>query len=306
MRRVSWLGLIVFCLLVAVFIFLPSKASAATQEITMTPTEAHISLKAGGTYNGTFSVLNQGKNNFKYIVYATPYSVKGENYTPDFTLLPGAPIVTNWIKFSSSGGLLSPGQSSTVNYSLSIPPDTSAGGYYLVAFAQTENPGAVQGVTINESVGLIFYINTPGKVTNKGSLLSFDSTFFQTPPLTSSIRIKDSGGLNFESTINYQISDIFGNQKYVLKGGKELLPKTIRLITIPWPGTPSIGIFKVSGSVSFLNHSYKLGTKYVIVMSKTDRAYFLISFTTLIAVLIIIKTISILKRLKQRKNQPRS
>lgn len=280
--------------------FYSASSYASIQQIAITPTEEHITLSAGSSYSGSFNVVNQGSSNFTYNVFTAPYYVKGINYTPEFTLLPGAPVVTKWLTLSSGGGILQAGQSSRVNFKLQIPSSTPAGGYYLAVFAETKNQISKQGLAINSRVGILFYINIPGNVINKGNLLSWKSALLQYPPLTSFISIRDSGDLNFETQINYKISDLFGGTKYSLIGQKNMLPKTIRLITLPWDKTPSLGIFKLSGSVTILNHTTKLQSKYVIVISRGLRIILLVSLGILMLLLVVH---NLLRRRKKQKSE---
>src|SRR6185312_15683598 len=126
-------------------------AAAAPQVLTLTPTSLDRVIQPGTTYNGSFEVLNQGQGGYTFHVYAAPYSVKNEDYTPDFTTpLPGAPNVASWFKFSTANLHVEPGQSSTVNYSITMPANTPPGGYYAAAFAETKLPPKANSIVLNE------------------------------------------------------------------------------------------------------------------------------------------------------------
>jgi hypothetical protein len=174
-----------------------------------------------------------------------------------------------------------------VKYTLSLPKTTLPGGYYAVAFAQTQAPKVANSITLNERVGEIFYLQAAGPVVQKGQLLSWASNIFQEPPLTSTIRLEDSGAVNFPATIHYLVKDAFGGTKYSLGTIKEVLPQTIRRVTIVWNSTPSLGIFKVTGTVSFLNHTHNLPTKWVLIMSRTVRIYALLILGVLVLLIIV-------------------
>jgi hypothetical protein len=264
-------------------------ASAAPQVITMTPTSLDRVIEPGGSYKGTFRILNQGQSSYTFHVYAAPYHVKGEDYTPDFTPLPGKPDVASWITFSVKTVHLNPGQSAPVNYTINMPKGTQPGGYYAAAFAETRLPPKPNSVVLNERVGEIFYLQAAGPVAHKGKLLTWQSNFFQTPPLTSALRLENNGGAHFPATINYQVQDVFGHDKYRLKTVKEVLPQTIRRVTIPWKTTPAIGIFKVKGTVSFLNQKQTLSTKWVLVMSKTVRIILLVIIALIVLFIVFRK-----------------
>jgi P pilus assembly chaperone PapD len=99
----------------AAFCLAPGIAKAAPQVITMTPTSTSQTIQPGSTYKGSFQVFNQGQTAYAFQVYSAPYHVRGEDYTPDFTVLPSAPDVKGWFTFSTTGTYLAPGQSATVD-----------------------------------------------------------------------------------------------------------------------------------------------------------------------------------------------
>jgi hypothetical protein len=262
-------------------------AGAAPQVITLTPTSLDRVIQPGTTYNGSFEILNQGQGGYTFHVYAAPYSVRNEDYTPDFTTpLPGAPNVASWFKFSATSVHVEPGQSSTVNYSITMPANTPPGGYYAAAFAETKLPPKANSIVLNERVGEIFYLQAAGPVTQKGELLTWQSSIFQKPPLTSTLRFKNDGGVHYRAVIDLKVQDIFGHDKYKLQTVKEVLPQTTRKVVVPWQKTPAIGLFKVKGNVSFLNQKKTLPTRWVLVMSQPIRIAFLV--VLLIIVLFVV------------------
>jgi hypothetical protein len=262
-------------------------AYAAGQDITMTPTSVSPTIKPGSVYRGSFQVIDQGKTSYNFIVYATPYRVNGEAYTPVFTVLPSAPDIASWLNFSTSGAYITPNQAVTVNYTITVPENTQPGGYYAAAFAETQFPKVANSITLNEQVGELFYVDVAGPVVRSGKLLTWQSSFFQKPPLTSTIRLEDSGSINFPVTINLRVKDILGHTKYSLSTIKQLLPQTIRRVTIPWNQTPSIGLFKVTGNVSFLGQTKTLPTRWVLVLSDKVR------WTIVAVILLIILSVTV-------------
>jgi hypothetical protein len=275
-------GFVSLCLACS-FIFL-GKANALSQDITISPPIFNITLSPGQIYSDTFNVINQGESSYNFIVYGDPYSVKTEEYTPDFQPIPGAPNPGDWFKFSLTKSNISPGQVVPINFTIQVPKNILSGGYYGVAFAETQSSKAsTQGVASNERVGSLFFIQVGGNVVTKGSLASWQTNgWLQKPPLVSSIRIIDSGSVHFIAKYRYVVSDIFGNPKFVLNGQKILLPQTTRKIDLVWQKSPTFGLYKVAGSVTFLQHNYSLSTKYVLLMSTDAKFFTLIVFIVLI------------------------
>jgi hypothetical protein len=269
-------------------LFIPLHVFAApNQDLTWSPAVAQIKLDPGQSHSGSFLIINHGKSTYNFSVYARPYNVSGESYTPNFTPIPGAINVSKWFKFSLGGGSITPGQIEKVNYTVTVPANVEDGGYYAVAFGQTNNPKALIGVTINERVGTIFFIQVGNNFVKKGNVTFWASKFFQEPPLTSNIKVANTGSIYFKTDISYKISDIFGHTKYSLTGQKFIFPQTIRNIDLPWAKSPSFGLFKVSANVGILGNTQYLSSKYVLVMSRTVRIW-----TTVITVLVIVAFIA--------------
>jgi len=295
--RLHFLAVIAVISLISI---LNPKVFAAPLDLTITPTTANIVINPGSINKGSLQVINQGSSAYDFQVYTNPYSVTGENYTPDFTVLPNKPNPSSWFQLSSSGSHANPGQTYNINYTITVPKSTQPGGYYAVIFAETKNPSSVaNSVSLNERVGELFYMQVAGPVVQKGSLLTWQSSFFQKPPLIATLRLENSGGLHYMSTINYHISDILGQNKYSLYTQKIVLPDTIRRIQLPWNNTPSIGIFKVNGNVNFLGQTHNLPTTYVFVMSETIRLFTLL---VLVVIIFIFLVRIVYRQIKHRRN----
>jgi hypothetical protein len=283
MKKTAFYPVVAVFLLASIWFGLKSSASAADETLTLTPSTVKPVIKPGATATGSFQIINQGQGDYPLHVYAAPYSVHNEAYTPDFSPVPGQPDVASWLHFSTAESTVQPGQTLTVNYTLAVPTGTAPGGYYAVAFAQTQTSQAKQGVVVNERVGEIFYIQVAGPVKQSGKVLSWASPFLQKPPLTANLRLENDGGLDYSSNLHLVVRDLFGHAKYTLNTQKEVLPRTIRRIPDVWTKTPSLGLFKVNGTATILGKTHKLPTKYVLVVSQTIRKVFLVIIIVLIA-----------------------
>lgn len=250
-------------------------ASAATQVLTITPSTTRPTVQPGSSSNGSFQVINQGEASFHLNLYASPYSVKTEAYTPDFSPLPGKPKVADWLKLTPSQATITPNETLTVHYTLSVPAGTQSGGYYAVAFAETQTPKNGAGVIVNERVGEIFYIDVAGPVKKSGKVLGWTSPFLQQSPVTATLRLENSGGIDYPSDINISANDLFGNSKYTLATQKAVLPQTIRSVPFEWKSAPALGLFKIRGTASVFGQTEHLPTKYVLVASTPVRIAFL-------------------------------
>ncbi len=245
--------------------------SPPSKILTITPTTVKPTINPGSSTRGNFQIINQGSQAYSAYIYSAPYSVQGEAYTPDFAPLPGHSNIADWLKFTAAKATVKPGQTLDVPYTVTVPVGTQPGGYYAVAFVETQTGKSKQGVIINERVGEIFYITVAGHVKNAGKLLSWASPFLQKPPLTAALRLENDGGIHYVSDIHISVQDILGHSKYDLTTQKVILPQTIRHIPVSWDAAPPFGLFKVTGTITVLGKPQSLDTKYVLVASQGVR-----------------------------------
>jgi len=267
-----------------------SQASAATgsQQLEITPTSLVASFDKGTTSTETITVINPGTVGNDIKIYATPFSVSGENYSQNFNPIPNAENVSNWFSFSKSIYHIDAGQTLEIPYTIKVPSSALAGGHYATIFVETNNSANINGVVIHDRLGSIAYLTVNGPVKISGNFLSWSVPYLQRPDLTASVRVQNTGGVHFQSTLNATIQDVFGSTKYKFYTQHEILPQTIRQISPVWPKTPSFGLYKISGSIQFLDQTVKLPGKYVLVMSSFVRMIVLI-LILLIAVWIVVK-----------------
>jgi hypothetical protein len=258
--------------LAGLLVWTPALAkTASVQSITISPTSVKPVIKPGQSYSNKVKVFNGGSEPIEVKLTVAGYHVEGEAYDQSFTPLPGAPKVADWIHLSQKQTKIGGNSSLAIPYTVDVPANTPAGGYYAVVFAQTQTPKTSQGVIVNQRVGTIFYINVGGEVQAKGQLLSWKSRFLQSPPLSASLRLSNSSNVHYPAKIEVTVKDIFGRTKFTQSTVKEILPQTIRAIPINWPSTPMVGLVKVNGTVEFLGHSQALPTRYVLIASPIAR-----------------------------------
>lgn len=253
---------------------LPAAADTSPQSITLSPTSQVITVQPGESHSGKLQLINQGAKSTNLNLYGTAYRVTDEQYDQSFTPLPGAPNPGNWLSFGQTKVTIEANGNTVVPYTLTVPAKTPAGGYYAVAFAETQTDGQASssdGLLIQRRVGTIFYITVGGDVHPSGKILSWQSAFLQKPPVNGVLRISNTSSVHFPVAFTLTVKDVLGNTKFSQTTNKEILPQTIRRIPLSWQGAPPIGLVKVGGSVQYLGQTKYLPTHWVIVASPTAR-----------------------------------
>lgn len=238
---------------------------AASGGLTISPTSTEVTVAPGGTYKGEMLVMNQGELDIAYTVYATPYSVTGEEYKPYFSPIKGATDITKWFMFDKSGNdSLKIGTQESIPYTITVPKDVGAGGYYATVFAETSDKGGA-GVVTRKRVGMIVYLRVSGNVKESGSINSWNVDWMQQAPLRADVKVANTGSVHFKANVHVTVSDLFGSKKFSYERSPEILPQKLRDIPISWENGATYGLFKVSGEVTYLNKTEQLPTRYVFV-----------------------------------------
>ena len=242
-------------------------AAETVQGITASPYMQSFSLAPGSNYSGSVDISNPGNNEYDFSVSATPYSVTGEDYEQQFTARPDLVDASKWFTFPVAKYHLKPAQHVPVQFTVHVPSDIAGGGYYAVVFAQADAlPGP--GVRGQKRVGVVTYMTVSGDVHKAGRVASFNVPFIQTqPPLHTEIRLQNGGNVHFDSTESVQVQDLFGNVKAQLEAQHIIMPKSIRRVTLDWDKSPSFGLYRVTGTVKYLDHTEKLPTRWTLMLS---------------------------------------
>lgn len=258
---------------------------AASGGLTVSPTSVDVTVAPGGTYKGEMLVMNQGELDIAYTVYATPYSVTGEEYKPYFSPIQGATDITKWFTFDkNSNNSLKIGTQESIGYTITVPKNVGAGGYYATVFAETADKGGA-GVVTRKRVGMIVYLRVSGDAKESGSINSWNVDWVQQAPLRADVKIANTGSVHFKANVHITVSDLFGSKKFSYERSPEILPQKLRDIPISWENGATYGLFKVNGTVTYLNKTEQLPTRYVFVANLPMRlatAGALVAFVALI------------------------
>jgi len=301
-HTVSKRSLLAGLLLAVLFVLLqPGSTRAATvggsYTITMTPSSTELHAPPDGTTSSSFGVVNEGKTGYNMTLSVAPYRVVGDDYNPQFTLLPGKTDASKWIHFNApSTQYLAAGQTQNISYTLDIPPGTAPGGYYAVIFAENEPPPS-RGVISHNRVGDILYITVDGPVLKQGSLLATQLPhLFLGSSLPLSLIIRDTGGLHFLTTVNLDATSATGRTAFQASLQRYVLPQTQRLVTTTWVHVPLFGLYKINRSAVVAGQVQTLPAQWVVFI----RPWLLIP-----GVLVVLGVVTIgIKRLKRHCLKP--
>ena len=248
-----------------------AQQAADIESITLSPVSRKFQVQAGETVKDKMTVVNDGKIDYDFIVYSRPYSVTNEEYQPNFTQPKANADAYSWVKLDTTRFHLKAGETTVVEYSLQVPERAAPGGHYGVIFAETQ-PTAQQSegnsVVRKKRVGTLLYATVNGKVINEGEVVSTTIPFWQQqPPLTATMRVKNTGNTDFTDDTVITVKDIFGNTKFQATKQHTVLPNTTRKIVLEWPGSSWFGLYNVEVSQKVLGETSRT-SGYVLMLPR--------------------------------------
>lgn len=243
-----------------------SFAQIPESEITMSPTSIKLALDPGDNYSGQFKVINSGKTDFDFNVYAKPYKISNSNYDSDFESSNERTQINRWVKFDQTKFSLKAGEDLDINFKVDVPKDVPAGGQYAAIFAETTEPnkdGAANNLEVKKRVGVLLYAKVNGDTREGGELKDFKSnSFLISSPIKSTWSVSNSGNTDFMVKHETLIEDKFSDTKYSRSNEAIVLPDTTRDFTEIWNDEskqegeekpPTFGLYNVKTTIKFLD-----------------------------------------------------
>lgn len=227
-------------------------------EITMSPAQDNIELKAGQSFDGSFKIYNTGDEDFEFTVSASPYSVKGEEYQQDFETQSEQTYLVDWIEFAQEKYFLKAKENVEVKYTVDVPKQIPAGGQYAVLFAETAG-GTTGAILSNKRVGMLLYAKTDANPILEGHAevpqipkIKFDSN------LSVKQIIENTGNTDFEAETTIKASTLLGREVYSFtRRDTKIMPRSRRAVEVKWEGAPIMGLFNVNITTKFLDKTFE-------------------------------------------------
>ena len=279
--------------------------STITNSFTITPMGQSFHLEAGKTYDGSVTVANgqYSSGDLSYTVSIVPYGVTGEQYDVDIFTEANQTQLSKWIKFKEPSGTISPGQKTTVDFTITVPADAPGGGQYAAIVIDTEGLEKVKSnsIDIAQSYGLVsvIYADVAGETVHEGSIVKHEIPTITTQPNTESLIVfSNSGNVHEYAKVNLTITDTFSGKVIFSNKGDESLPSevimpgTTRALFRQIEGLPGIGIVNVEESVNYMGES-----------SVVSHQIFIIPFWFMAIVVFVLAGIGTLITMKVRKRK---
>jgi hypothetical protein len=279
------LGLIA---IVAIISLLPLQSRAAGGlNIGIAPASFDYTIQPGSSVKNYFYLDSTSTSSMHVSLGVRPFQVTGEDYEQSYNFDPNVTDATKWLTFERKDYTIPAGKRVQVNFTLSIPKGVKPGGYYIVAFAESDpqKPQGAVAVGNTNRIGSLFYLAVGGDVQRSGKVESWNADSWQVgSPMKAVLRMRNDGNVHYNAEYDVVVSDMLGNRKARITSSRVVLPKTIRRYELDWDKAPAFGFFKVSGTVTYLGKTETLPVKNVLMLSST---FFLVMFGALSVIILL-------------------
>lgn len=239
---------------------------------TVSPMKEKMVLNPGDEYSSTInlSIPVGFENDIKYTVEVAPFFVD-ESYNNDFNNTYGTiNEIVKWISIDTpKEGRLSPGQSTTIIYSVDVPEDAAGGGQYAAVLvtakewsegyednSNDENGKVKASLTEEKKIACRIFTEITGDITRQGEIVDINvPSFLLSGNVTGSAAIKNIGNIHGNASYRLQVFPLFSDEEIYTNeedpDEKTILPDRTLYNETAWEQTPSIGIFNVIYTVEF-------------------------------------------------------
>ena len=330
MKKFIFSGLILGLVSVLSFGFFVSGAFAEEEangdntspgaSISLTPVSRTIQISSDSVYDGTMKVTNDGDEEIRVQVYASPYSYvyseESDLYQLGFSNENNFTQISRWIKIKDASGeyvespifTIDAKKSLEISYQIKTPSNIPAGGQYAVIFAQTMTGNVSSaGIRTEASAGMILYgHSTEGEVSTTSEIrdmvvahgLKDEAT--TTSTFYASAKVKNTGNVDFNAYGTLKVEPIIGFSSYETQQGRAIvsvIPESERIVSDNWEESPDFGLYKASWTVK-AGENTETVEKVIFLMSPIS-----IIVTIILLTIIIIGVIILVRKRKARRSR---
>ena len=260
----------------------------------ISPTHKTIELDPGAEYDDEFVVTNIGSEDFDFKVYASPFSVVGEEYNHNYESETKYNQISRWVSFDETEYSLAVGESQTVKYHINVPADVAGGSQHAVLFAESsgKNNAPSEGIKAVSRVGIRLAALIHGETRFGAEITEYKTSSlymsFGGSKITTAAKVKNTGNTDFEARFYLKITPFFSNEAVHVDNKAQLVyPESELKHESVWDNTPLLGLFNIQYTVSASN--VVRDEKFVVLVIPIWFVLIVIMLLTFIIVWIIMR-----------------
>ena len=256
--------------------------SSSVFALTISPAKMEIAGDPGQIVIGEIKLFNEEDESKTFYSSSANFEARGESGAPYF--LPDTDKwLSSWIKVQERVDLEA-GERKTIPFTISIPKDAQAGGYFAAIFwgdspARPESGGQV---SVGGKIGLLIFLSVTGENKEGGGLLDLNTDqgrLFSSLPVTFVYRFSNDGSERIKPIGEIQVKNLFGSIVVTLNANRRdgnVLPGSIRKFETVWfeKGQDKAAVFAppkdMSESQSFFSSVREQWHNFVFGMYKVE------------------------------------
>lgn len=274
------------CLAVLLCLHAFSLPASAELSIMVSPTIVDLTLNIGDTSTQEISVCNSGSEPTTLHMYAMDFSIdRDNNYTFSD---PGHESYScaSWLSIDASELQLGPGETASVEVTISVPQAVEPGGHYAALFFETIPTETEPGVSVAVAgrIPSLFYLTIPG-ISDADIVAVAEISSLMLPgwadggPVEIRAVVRNTGNVHLTIAAKASFTDFRGRQAGEIDLGQiTVLPGTERVMTETWAKTPFIGPARVNVVIGYFDEHGEL------VNSSTTASFWIIPWKPIIVV----------------------
>ncbi len=240
MLEMSPVTLLRLVLLSSFFLFQTTEVHA----LTISPVKAELSGDPGQVIRAEVELLNEQNEPKTFYVSYENFEPSGEDGSPKF--IGGGSGLATWLS-SETAVTLSPNEKKVVPYTVTIPKEAEAGGYFGAVFFGGQNPNATDGgeISVGGKLGTLILLRVRGDIPEDAGLSDFmiqeGRRFFSELPVSFTYRVTNDGGDRIVPSGDIKVTNTFGMTSVTLalnETAGSILPASARRFNSVW-GTQS-------------------------------------------------------------------
>lgn len=179
--------------------------------LTVSPAILEVDGDPGVTLSGEVTLFNETDIEQTYYVSFENFEPSDDTGTPNFV---GAESgLATWYTASEEVTLRSK-ERILFPYTISIPTDVEAGGYFAAMFFGTEPPQDDGNIAIGGRIGILTLLRVNGDIPESGGIIGYGTKdgqfFYDVPPVEFEYRMSNDGGDRVVPRGTIEITNIFG------------------------------------------------------------------------------------------------
>jgi len=230
-------------LIIAVFGFFTTALYAEqVSSVKIQPSILEEKADPGKDYTSILRITNTGDSDQNYQLVVEDIDSIDADGRPNFSknLEKTGFEMSSWVRLEKTSVTITPGETASIPYVISVPKDASPGGHFGAVFVTTDGkkPDSI-GAAVGYRVGSLLSFQVSGDVVEKSEIREFtsDKTIYGDTNVVFKIRVKNTGNSLSRPHGMIEIIDMFGKSVTQVPLNENLsavFPRSERTFNVTW------------------------------------------------------------------------